>query len=140
VPTDVERFVDNDTDLVLRGQGFELRLAGQCSGGCVIDTSPDGREVLTLEQEGRANVGGEGFLPGALEGIEVGEHTLQVNGTSFDGVPRTANLGVLVNPAPLPAPGWGVLPSTGTDTTALWLVALVMLGLGLVATTRRRLA
>lgn len=166
VPVVVERFVDAETDLVLRGQDFELRLAGQCSGGCTIDTGESGREVLTLERDGRANVGGEGFLPGtpvyvwlfseptflgeltvgadgtftgsvSLEGIEVGEHTLQVNGISFDGVPRSANLGVIVNPAAPPTPGPAQLPATGRNTWPVAVVALVLVISGTVLVTRR---
>jgi LPXTG-motif cell wall-anchored protein len=167
VPASVEVFVDNSTDLVLRGQSFELRLAGECSSGCTIDTTADGRQVLTLEEGGRANVSGEGFQPGttvfvwlfseprflgqltvaadgtfqgsvALGDIASGEHTLQVNGTSTDGSARTANLGVVVNPAAAPMPGPGVLPATGVDASSMWLVALVLLGVGLVAVGRRR--
>jgi LPXTG-motif cell wall-anchored protein len=165
-PTNVAVFVDNSTDLVLQGEGFELRLAGECSDGCSISTTPDGRQVLELEEGGLAKVAGEGFLPGtpvyvwlfseprflgeltvqadgtfsggmSLGDVEAGEHTLQVNGTSFDGVPRTANLGVLVNPA-APTPSDGVLPTTGSNTTELWIIALTLLGGGLVLTTSRR--
>jgi hypothetical protein len=165
-PVIVERFVEAGTDLVLRGQDFELRLAGQCSGGCTIDTGESGREVLTLERDGRANVGGEGFLPGtpvyiwlfsepkflgeltvnadgtftgsvSLEGIEVGEHTLQVNGTSFDGVPRSANLGVLVSTAGVPAPDSNHLPATGSDLLWLMTVALALISAGAISVSRR---
>lgn len=165
--TDVEVFVDNSTDLVLRGQDFELRLKGDCRTDCVIDVETSGRELLTLEERGRANVSGEGFLPGTpvhvwlfseprflgtltvqpdgtftgqvpLNDVDPGLHTLQVNGTSFDGLPRSANLGVRVLPGEAPAPGPGALPATGTDSAPLWLLALVLLGAGLVATSRRR--
>ncbi len=168
VATNVDVFVDNSTDLVLRGQDFELRLAGECSNGCTIDTTSDGRQVLTLEERGLASVSGEGFLAGtpvyvwlfseprflgelrvnadgtfagsvALGDIEVGEHTLQVNGTSFDGKPRTANLGVVVNPGQVPAPGPGVLPATGGDTASLLLITLLLLGAGAVVLGRRPL-
>ena len=64
---------------------------------------------------------------------------MQVNGTSFDGLPRTANLGVIVNPTAAPTPGGGdVLPATGSGATPLWLLALALLGAGLVVTGRRR--
>lgn len=168
-PVDVEVFVDNSTDLVVRSDGFELRLAGECAGACLIETAANGRQVLTLEKEGFARVQGDGFAPGtpvyvwlfseprylgeltvnadgtfsglvSLGDVELGEHTLQVNGTAANGLPRTANLGVIVNPQALPTPGAGELPSTGTSTTPLVLLALTLLGLGLVATTRRRSA
>jgi hypothetical protein len=162
----VEVFVDNSTDLVLRGQRFELRLAGDCTFGCTIQTDANGRQVLTLEERGLANVSGEGFQPGSpiyvwlfseprflgtlivnadgtftgkvpLGDITPGLHTLQVNGTSFDGLPRTANLGVIVNPA-APTSGDGALPVTGSNTTRLWIIALTLLGGGLVISTSRR--
>jgi LPXTG-motif cell wall-anchored protein len=161
VPVNVEVFVDNSTDLVLKGDGFELRLAGDCTDGCTIETTADGRQVLTLEERGRANVSGEGFQAGSsvyvwlfseprflgeltvaadgtftgtvpLGDIAAGEHTLQVNGTSFDGSPRTANLGVLVNPAA------ASLPATGADLLAVWVLAAALMGLGLLLARGRR--
>ncbi len=166
VLTPVEVFVDDRTDLVMQGQDFELRLRGECASGCSIETTAEGREVVTLEERGLARVSGEGFLPGStvyvwlfseprflgeltvgadgtftgvvpLGDIAVGEHTLQANGTSFDGVARSANLGVLVNPAALPTPAAGELPSTGSNATPMVLLALVLLGFGAVAVGRR---
>ena len=58
------RVGDASTDLVLRSEDFELRLAGECTNGCTIATTADGREVLTLEERGLAKVSGEGFLAG----------------------------------------------------------------------------
>ncbi len=167
-PVTVEVFVDNTTDLVLQSNTFELRLAGDCAeAACTIDTTPEGREVLTLEENGDARTQGVGFEPGSrvdvwlfseprylgqltvnadgtfegnvnLGDIDPGEHTLQVNGTSQTGSQRSANLGVVVNPQAAPTPGPGVLPATGTSTTPLWLMALTLLGLGLVTISRRR--
>jgi hypothetical protein len=162
VPESVEVFVEASTDVVVRGEDFELRVAGECSAGCTIETSSDGRLVLTLEERGVVNVSGEGFLAGtpvfvwlfsepkflgeltvladgtfagsvALGEIAPGGHTLQVNGTSFDGRQRTVNLGVLVNAS-------GVsLPATGSDAGVLvWALVLVVVGVTLVAVTRRR--
>jgi hypothetical protein len=162
VAESVEVFVEASTDLVLKGQDFELRLAGECATGCQIETTADGRQVLTLEERGLANVSGEGFSAGTpvfvwlfseprflgeltvnadgsftgtvpLGDIAPGEHTLQVNGTSFDGKPRSANLGVLVNPVAAP-----VLPSTGSDPAGLWVLAVSLFALGLILTARRR--
>ena len=158
--------VEDSTDLVLRGADFELRLAGECTGACTVQTDASGRQVIQLETNGAARVAGEGFLPGTpvyvwlfseprflgeltvgadgtftgvvpLGDIAVGEHTLQANGTSFDGVARSANLGVLVNPAALPTPAAGELPSTGSNATPMVLLALVLLGFGAVAVGRR---
>jgi hypothetical protein len=153
--------VDAATDLVLKGQDFELRLAGDCSQGCQITTNADGRQVLELEERGLAKVAGEGFKPGtpvyvwlfseptflgeltvnadgsftgnvALGDVAAGEHTLQVNGTSFDGLPRTANLGVVVTPVPT------TLPAAGSDPLGVWVLALALFGLGLILTARRK--
>lgn len=74
----------------------------------------------------------------SLGDIDPGEHTLQVNGTSRQGAVLSANLGVIVNPPQSPEPDRGALPATGTVATPIWLVALVVLGVGLVATSGRR--
>lgn len=164
--TPVQVVVENATDLVLRGDGFELRLAGECSTECTVRTDASGRQVIELESNGAARVAGSGFLPGTpvyvwlfstptflgeltvntdgsftgfvpLFGVETGTHTLQVNGTSFDGKPRTANLGVVVTPAAVPSPG--VLPATGTNNSnmVIWGWALLAGGALLLATRRR---
>jgi hypothetical protein len=167
VPVTVEVFVDNTTDLVVRGPDFELRLAGECARSCAIETSADGRQVLTLEERGLANVSGEGFQSGSpvyvwlfseprflgeltvnadgtftgivpLGDIAPGEHTLQVNGISSDGLPRTANLGVRVNPLHTSPPVDAALPTTGSDPRGLWLVGMVMLAAGAAMLSRRR--
>jgi LPXTG-motif cell wall-anchored protein len=167
-PETVNVFVDNATDLVLSGDGFQLRLAARCTRECPITTDADGREVLTLERQGSTRLDGTGFKAntpisvwlfseptllgeltvnssGGFSGllplgdIAEGAHTLQVNGTSVDGKPRTANIGVHVIPQQAPTPGdGGTLPATGSDTIPIALTAVVLLGLGLVAVTRRR--
>jgi len=170
VPEVVEVFVEGSTELVLRGDGFQMNLAGECSFGCTIRTDPEGRQVLELEENGLARVEGEGFKPGtpvyvwlfsdptflgeltvnpdgsfagsvSLAGIEIGGHTLQVNGTSFDGRSRTANLGVLVSPEGVPSPLPTVLPATGSGVDLslfAWVMLLTSLGGALVWVTRRR--
>lgn len=167
VATTVEVVVEDSTDLVLRGADFELRLAGECTSECTVQTDASGRQVIQLETNGAARVAGEGFLPGTpvyvwlfstptflgeltvnadgsfsglvpLLGVETGTHTLQVNGTSFDGEPRTANLGVVVTPAATPAPQPDSLPSTGQNLTGLvWGLALMAAGALLLAGRRR---
>ncbi len=166
--TPVEVFVRDSSELVMRSSDFQLVLTGECASGCTITTQADGREVLELEENGRARVTGEGFSPGTavyvwlfseptllgeltvaadgtftgsvdLEGIAVGEHTLQVNGTSVDGKARTANLGVLVSPEEVPSPLPTELPATGSDATPLvWVLLLTAVGGALVWLTRRR--
>ena len=169
VVTPVEIFVQNSTDLVVRSGTFQINLTGECSYGCTIATDPDGRHVLELEQDGRARATGQGFLPDtpvyvwlfseptllgqltveadgtfdgsvSLVGIEPGQHTLQLTGTSTDGTRRTANLGVLVSPQGGPTPLPGVLPATGSTTnttTALWAILLSVLGAGITWAGRR---
>lgn len=157
----VEIFVEDLTDLVMRGQDFELRVTGECDNGCTIETTQDGREVITLRGKGSASVSGFGFQPGTpvyvwlfseprfvgeltvandgtflgqleLGDIAPGQHTLQVNGTSFDGANRTANLGVLVSPMEV------MLPVTGAGgDTAPWLLAFLVAGVLLTCTSRR---
>jgi hypothetical protein len=166
VPVVVEVYVEDDTELVVLASTFELRLSGECSEGCTIAAGDDGRETLTLEQEGVANVTGVGFEPGssvfvwlfseprflgeltvnadgtfagsvALGDVEIGEHTLQVNGVSQQGSERSANLGVVVNPEGVVD---AVLPSTGGDQNLMvWLltVLLLVLGVGLTRVARR---
>jgi hypothetical protein len=168
VPEVVEVFVADSTDLVLRGDGFQMALAGECSFGCTIRTDAEGRQVLELEENGFAKVQGEGFKPGtpvyiwlfsepkflgeltvladgsfagsvSIAGIENGTHTLQVNGTSADGKARTANLGVLVSPEGVPTPLPGRLPATGSDAGLLtWVLLFTALGGALVWMSRRR--
>jgi hypothetical protein len=62
VAVSVEVFVEASTDLVMKGQDFELRLAGECSAGVRSRRCRDGRQVLELEERGLAKVSGEGFL------------------------------------------------------------------------------
>lgn len=139
IPVNVSLEVLDGSRLALRGPDFELLLSGDCGDGdCSIVTDASGRETLVLERDGSARVSGFGFLPGSLVhvwifsdpvylgaltvaedgtfagpmsllGIPVGEHTLQVNGISFDGAERTADLGVLVagSHAQLPMTGGG---------------------------------
>jgi LPXTG-motif cell wall-anchored protein len=167
-PVAVELVVENDEALVLRSLDFELRLRGACTTGCTIVEDTTGRETIHLDRNGGARVSGFGFLPGSLvhvwifseprylgallvapdgtyEGtfpltdIDVGSHTLQANGFSFDNVPRSANLGiVVVDNAPAPTPGSTALPATGTTTgtVALWAALLTLIG-GIILTARR---
>jgi hypothetical protein len=154
---------NEDTELVLRGEGFELRLTGECSEGCRMTSDDQGRAVMELEVNGSVKVEGVGFAPGtivyvwmfsqprllgtltvAADGtfvgmlpvgdVAVGQHTLQVNGLSFDGQIRTANLGVVV------APEVGLtLPRAGANTDAVrWILALTLLGAFFVLVARRK--
>jgi LPXTG-motif cell wall-anchored protein/uncharacterized repeat protein (TIGR02543 family) len=163
--TPVEIFFDDLKALNVRGQDFQLRLTGDCSSGCSVVSETTGREVLLLRRDGNALFDGFGFMPGTLvhfwifsepvylgsllvgedgtfdgslflTGIDPGEHTLQLNGISFDGQDRSANLGVLVttDAEPLPA-----LPATGSNSSnELMLLGLSLAMLGFIITVRRR--
>jgi hypothetical protein len=166
-PVTVRLFVEDDTELVLQGSDFELRLSGECASGCTITETASGRQLLTLEENGAARTEGRGFLPGSkvdiwmfseprylgqltvradgtfagtvqLVGVAVGEHTLQVNGLSMSGAQRSVNLGVLVKPAQS-TPALGLLPTTGADVMSLWWQALALIGVGVLALGSRRL-
>lgn len=167
VVTAVATVIENATDLVLRGDGFELRLAGDCTGSCTVQTDASGRQVIQLESNGAARVAGLGFKPGTpvyvwlfstptflgeltvnadgtfsgsvpLTNVDTGTHTLQVNGTSVDDKPRTANLGVVVAPAVAPAPAEPPLPTTGQGTSGfLWGLGLLAVGCLLLVSRRR---
>jgi len=84
---------------------------------------------------GELTVNADGSFTGTvpLGDIAPGEHTLQVNGTSFDGKRRSANLGVLVNPAVVPT-----LPATGSDPAGLWVLSVSLFALGMILVVRRR--
>lgn len=130
-PETVTVFVDNTTDLVLSGDGFELRLAGQCTSACAITTDANGRQVLTLERQGLARVEGIGFKAGTpvyvwlfSEPTYLGELSVNPDG-SFSGLVPLGDI----------AEGGHTL---GANTTPVVLTALMLLGLGLVATGRRR--
>ena len=132
VPESVQVVVEQQTDLVLRGDDFELRVAGECTSSCTIENSPDGRQILRLEKNGLAKVSGFGFEPGTpvyvwlfsgttfpgelevgadgrfsgrvpLGSAPMGSHTLQVNGTGADGSKRTAAFVRASNQS-----GWGL--------------------------------
>jgi LPXTG-motif cell wall-anchored protein len=166
-PREVEVVVEDRTDLVMRGQDFVLRLRGECTDGCEVTTDATGRETIELETDGAARVSGEGFLPDTpvyvwlfseptflgeftvaadgtftgrvpLTGIAAGTHTLQVNGTSFDGVMRSANLGVIVTEPNATAPIDALLPSTGANGSMASAWALVILALGGLLLIARR--
>lgn len=163
--TPIEIFFDDLKALNVRGQDFQLRLSGDCSSGCTVASETTGREILLLRRDGNALFDGFGFMPGTLvhfwifsepvylgslvvaqdgtfdgslflTGIDPGEHTLQLNGISFDGQDRSANLGVLVttDAEPLPA-----LPATGSNSSnELMLLGLSLAMLGFIITVRRR--
>jgi len=167
-PVGVELLQVATDQWAVSGAGFrlDLRLQGIGSGG---GGDADGAGVITLQTGGDVVTSGEGFLPGSLvdvwlfseprllarlsvdgtgrfEGLlpvpgdlDVGEHTLQVNGLTTVGLRRSLSLGVLVTQAtaPLAAPE---LPSTGWTPGAAVAWAGLLAVLGLVVLAGRRAA
>jgi hypothetical protein len=160
----IEVFLDGRTALNLRGEDWQLRLTGDCASDCTVASDTTGRETLMLRADGKALVDGFGFMPGTLvhfwlfsdpvylgslpvaadgtfdgsvflTDIDPGEHTLQVNGVSFDGQDRSANLGVIVTADASPA----TLPTAGSRRSVdLMVLAFSLAMLGLLITVRRR--
>jgi alpha-tubulin suppressor-like RCC1 family protein len=163
----VEVLVEDETTVVMRGQNFSLRISGDCPGGCSMLNSVDGTPVLVLRTGANIIVEGQGFDPetavyvwlfseptllgGAKVGEQgsfisvlslgdtaAGEHTVQVNGQSAQGLQRTVNLGVIVK-------GDAVvdrLPMTGRDFSLMVVGGVMLLaggvGLALGVRSRRR--
>jgi hypothetical protein len=164
----VTQRVVNGNRLALQGQDFELVLSGDCSGrACSIQVDKNGRETLVLQLDGKARVSGFGFLPGSvvhvwmfsepvylgaltvtgggtfdgdvlLNGVPVGEHTLQVNGISFDGVDRTADLGVLISTSSTQVPTSTRLPTSGADPWGYLFVSILLFLIGLLVISSQR--
>jgi hypothetical protein len=163
VPVDVAVEQDTDVVLRTLSADFELRLAGDCTTGCTVVDDETGGETIYLVEDGATRVSGYGFKAGtyvdvwmfsdarylgsllvaddgtysgdfALEGVPVGEHTVQANGISNDDQSRSANLGVVVQTsAETPT---GDLPATGSQPWPLTLGAVLAMALGLVALAR----
>jgi uncharacterized repeat protein (TIGR02059 family) len=164
-PIEITISVVDQTRLALSGPNFRLVLSGDCSGSdCLIQVDENGRETLVLELDGKAKVSGFGFLPGTLVhvwifsdpvylgallvaedgtfdgdlqllGVPAGEHTLQVNGISFDGAERTADLGVLISSPSEQLPATEadspeLLPFTGADPWKFLTLGLLLALLG----------
>jgi LPXTG-motif cell wall-anchored protein len=161
--------VVEDTQVVLGGADFTVRLGTNCLTTCEAAVRDDGQPVLTLVPSGNVELAGDGYQPGSS--VEVwlfsdpvrlgvltvdndgsfsgtapvgaavpGEHTLRLLGTGADGQPRTVEVAVIVTTESAPVPGPGELPSTGTSATPLLLgTAVLLFGLGLITTGRRRI-
>jgi hypothetical protein len=156
----VEVVVENfDQDLVVRGADFDLRLSSECAAACQITSDDEGRQILEFEVGGRVRVAGAGFVPGSTANvwlfsdpkflgsvevdpdgsfagslsigqIEVGEHTIQVNGVSADGRIRAVSLGIKIREPLVPA-AVSELPQAGVEQggrIAAWSVLFLALG------------
>lgn len=166
-PEPVSEVVEG-TEVVLGGADYTVRLGTNCLTTCDTTVSDNGQPVLMMVPSGSVELTGDGYQPGSsvevwlfsdpvrlgeltvdaggnfsgtvpLGGAVPGEHTLRLLGTGADGQPRTLEVAVVVNVESAPVPGPGALPSTGTSTTPLVLAAAaVLLGIGLIAPSRRR--
>jgi LPXTG-motif cell wall-anchored protein len=83
---------------------------------------------------GALTVGTDGNFAGNLDlgNVALGEHTLQANGTSFDGAERSANIGVAVSY------GAKELPKTGNSGPGIIFVAFLALLGGVILQARSR--
>lgn len=139
--------VDEATGLVTLEQNKTVAVSGSgFQPGSLVDVwvLPDGRvtsQAVTVQAAaavylGQVLVGPDGSFSAELpvgNEIPVGEHTLQVNGTSLDGNSRSLNLGVQIL-------GSGIeLPVTGRPSGLIAWATLVLLA-GLVVALGRRLA
>jgi uncharacterized repeat protein (TIGR02059 family) len=156
----VEVVVENaDQDLVVRGSDFALRVSGECASACRLRSVGEGRQSVELEVGGAVRIAGTGFAPGSVANawlfsdpkflgsvevnpdgsfagslpigqIEIGEHTIQVNGVSADGRVRSVSLGIMIRESL----GTGTvfeLPQAGVDRrdqVAAWSVLFLALG------------
>lgn len=145
--------VEDTTDLVLTGDGFELRLTGGCSGGaCVLLKDSDGNEYMQLRTGGAVEVSGYGFKPNSIVNVwifstpkYVGKLNVGADG-KFTG---SLNLpdGVTVGDHTLQVNGWtpedtersaslgvqvnrGTLPETGAGVNSLLTLAFVLFAAG----------
>ncbi|MCC5949256.1 MAG: fibronectin type III domain-containing protein [Nitriliruptoraceae bacterium] len=166
------------TRLHIEAPGFAIGLRGTEVDGTPMQIDSDGR--LVVRRGGMVEVSGYGFAPGSSvdvwlfsephllgvvevgadgtfaaalalpEGIEPGEHTVQLNGVSVDGALRSASTLVFVaetepmedEAAPpervvaaaergsTPVSGTTPLPRTGVGSGSLVLLALLGIGLG----------
>jgi hypothetical protein len=165
-PVDVTLTVEETTDLVLKGDGFELRLVGGCSGSaCELLEDAEGNAYMQLRTGGEVEVTGEGFKPNSVVHVwifstpkYVGKLIVGPDGkfTGWLNLPA----GISVGMHTLQVNGYtpedtertanlgvqvkrDLLPPTGADTGALLVTVFVLLaaGVGLWAagsTGRRR--
>lgn len=164
----VDATIEAGRSALIRGNGFELRVAGRCDTGCNVAVDDHDDETVLLDGQGVVEVAGLGFQTNTevrlslgsddtvlssvtvdrqgefvatvpLGGIEPGEFTLWATGTSVDGKTRTIGIAVMVVGSPASQPAAVQLPRTGTSTVNLILMALLALsGAAMTGTVRRR--
>lgn len=92
---------------------------------------------------GEATVAADGTFSATFalpDGVPVGAHTVQMNGVSTDGAVRSLSTGVVVlaDPVATPAAAGTPLATTGAQSGDLALLALALLGAGVLAVRVRR--
>jgi LPXTG-motif cell wall-anchored protein len=176
VPVTVDRTPDGAWTLT--GAGITVVVSGVVDGESL---TVDGQGHVVLLEDGKVLVTGEGFTPGSVvdiwlmstpvfvgeatvdpegsftttfdlpDGLELGEHTLQLNGVADDGTNHNVALGLVVDAAPTAgdddAPPAGIvsgrdqeLPRTGAESSTLttWALLLFTAGAALLVASRRR--
>lgn len=155
------------SELRMHSSDFMLSIEAECVVTCPMEVSPDGTPIIRLDSNGRVRIAGVGFLPGSgvhvwmmsepraigtvtvtpqgtfeaslpLPDLEVGAHTLQVNGMSANQSLRSANIGVIVEDAMAPLPAVVELPASGTRLQTMAMVALLSMALGAFVLRRGR--
>ena len=162
VPVTVTLEVQNTTDLVLKSDGFELRLAGGCTGGaCELLEDVDGNAYMQLRTGGEVQVSGFGFKPNSVVHVwifstpkYVGKLNVASDGTFTGWLNLPA--GITVGSHTLQVNGWtpedaertanmgvllkpGELPATGVDSGPLVaaIIGLLVAGATMTSISRR---
>lgn len=163
VPQEVVITVDGDTT-TMTGDGFTLTLTAFDGDGNSFAVDAQGRLIVT--EDGSVRVSGSGFLPGSIVDvwlfstpqllgellvdsggrfaatlplpgdIALGEHTIQLNGVAAGGEVRSLTTGIVVLATPVAA--LSATGSAGSQSAALGMVAMLLLGTMLLIVGRRR--
>jgi hypothetical protein len=142
---------DQENGYILRGDGWDVSLEATDSSGSPLILDDSGNIILNKDRF--VQFSGTGFAPGSIvkvwifsdptgladvvadssgnfigkaqipQGIQTGEHTIQLNGLTQDGQLRSVSLGVLIQPEIVIAPA----PPVGFDLMGLlnilWIIA-----------------
>jgi hypothetical protein len=151
--------------LTMTGDGFTVGLGAVAADGTRLAVDDQGRVIAT--DGGKVQVAGEGFRPGSTvdvwlfstprllgevtvgaqgtfasalalpAGVELGAHTVQLNGVSHDGELRSLSTGIVVQAKGSDVPA---LAYTGVEVLPLIAVGgvLMLVGAGAVQVARRR--
>lgn len=154
--------------LTVTGEGWTAAIGGVEEDGDKMTLDAQGR--LIVNRDGSVRVTGTGFAPGTTvdvwlfstptflgdvvvrpdgtfdqllalpDGIEVGEHTVQMNGLGESGEVYSVSSGLIVKASPVaPAPKEKELAFTGGNALVLapWSILAILGGIGLVAAHKR---